>query len=70
MGSSAFRFRDKKSDIVLNTFNYHLTPLAFMFDESLKMLGASVVPESPLYGREFARNLRERERFSLTAAGH
>jgi phenylacetate-CoA ligase len=37
----------RKRDVVINTFNYHLTPLAFMFDESLKMLGASVVPVGP-----------------------
>jgi len=37
----------RKRDVVMNTFNYHLTPLAFMLDESLKMLGASVVPVGP-----------------------
>jgi phenylacetate-CoA ligase len=37
----------RKGDIVLNTFNYHLTPLAFMLDESLQMLGATVVPIGP-----------------------
>jgi len=37
----------RKGDVVLNTFNYHLTPLAFMLDESLRMLGASVVPVGP-----------------------
>jgi phenylacetate-CoA ligase len=37
----------RKGDIVLNTFNYHLTPLAFMLDESLKMLGAPVIPVGP-----------------------
>jgi phenylacetate-CoA ligase len=37
----------RRGDVVLNTFNYHLTPLAFMLDESLKMLGASVVPVGP-----------------------
>ncbi len=37
----------RKRDVVLNTFNYHLTPLAFMLDESLKMLGASVIPTGP-----------------------
>ena len=37
----------RKGDIVLNTFNYHLTPLAFMLDESLRMLGATVVPIGP-----------------------
>jgi phenylacetate-CoA ligase len=37
----------RKGDIVLNTFNYHLTPLAFMLDESLGMLGTTVVPIGP-----------------------
>jgi phenylacetate-CoA ligase len=37
----------RKGDVVLNTFNYHLTPLAFMLDESLRMLGATVVPIGP-----------------------
>jgi phenylacetate-CoA ligase len=37
----------RKGDVVLNTFNYHLTPLAFMLDESLKMLEASVIPVGP-----------------------
>ncbi|MGQ9646549.1 MAG: phenylacetate--CoA ligase family protein [Thermodesulfobacteriota bacterium] len=37
----------RKGDVVLNTFNYHLTPLALMLDESLEMLGATVVPVGP-----------------------
>ena len=37
----------RRGDVVLNTFNYHLTPLAFMLDESLKMLGVCVVPVGP-----------------------
>ena len=37
----------RKGDIVLNTFNYHLTPLALMLDESLGMLGATVIPIGP-----------------------
>lgn len=37
----------RAGDIVLNTFNYHLTPLALMLDESLHMLGATVVPVGP-----------------------
>jgi len=37
----------RKGDIVLNTFNYHLTPLAMMLDESLRMLNATVVPVGP-----------------------
>ncbi len=37
----------REGDIVLNTFNYHLTPLALMLDESLRMIGATVVPVGP-----------------------
>jgi phenylacetate-CoA ligase len=37
----------RRGDVVLNTFNYHLTPLSFMLDESLRMLGATVVPVGP-----------------------
>src|SRR4030067_1444381 len=37
----------RKGDGVLNTFNYHLTPLAFMLDESLRMLGVTVIPVGP-----------------------
>ena len=37
----------RKGDIVLNTFNYHITPLALMLDESLQMLGATVLPVGP-----------------------
>ena len=37
----------RKGDVILNTFNYHLTPLAFMLDESLEMLRATVVPIGP-----------------------
>lgn len=37
----------RAGDIVLNTFNYHLTPLALMLDESLQMLKATVVPVGP-----------------------
>jgi phenylacetate-CoA ligase len=37
----------RKADVVLNTFNYHLTPLAFMLDKSLWMIGATVIPAGP-----------------------
>ena len=37
----------RKGDVILNTFNYHLTPLAFMLDDSLRMLGATVIPIGP-----------------------
>lgn len=31
-------------DRILNSFNYHLWPFAFMMDESIRMVGATVVP--------------------------
>ena len=31
-------------DRIINTFNYHMWPLAFMLDESVKMIGAIVIP--------------------------
>jgi len=34
----------RKGDVVQNTFNYHMWPFAFILDDSLKMLGCSVVP--------------------------
>ena len=34
----------RKGDIVLNTFNYHLTPLAIMLDESLRDAGGNCHP--------------------------
>jgi phenylacetate-CoA ligase len=34
-------------DVVLNTFSYHLTPLALMLDESLRMLRATIIPVGP-----------------------
>ena len=37
----------RKGDIVLNSFTYHLTPFAFMLDESLRKVGATVIPVGP-----------------------
>ncbi len=34
----------KKGDRIINTFNYHMWPLAFMLDESVKRIGATIVP--------------------------
>jgi len=31
-------------DRILNTFNYHMWPIAFMLDSSVKMIGATVIP--------------------------
>jgi phenylacetate-CoA ligase len=37
----------KKGDRVMNTFSYHLWPLAFMLDESLQRIGATAIPTGP-----------------------
>ena len=34
----------KKEDLIINTFNYHMWPFAAMLDESVKMIGATVIP--------------------------
>jgi phenylacetate-CoA ligase len=34
----------KKGDRIINTFNYHMWPLAFMLDEAVKMIDATVIP--------------------------
>ena len=34
----------KPEDRIINTFNYHLWPFAFILDESVKMIGGTVVP--------------------------
>ena len=34
----------RPGDRILNAFNYHLWPYAFMIDESIRMVGATVVP--------------------------
>jgi phenylacetate-CoA ligase len=33
-----------EGDRILNTFNYHMWPFAFILDESAKMVGATVIP--------------------------
>jgi phenylacetate-CoA ligase len=37
----------RKSDAVLNTFSYHLTPGGFIFDTSARALGCAVIPAGP-----------------------
>lgn len=37
----------RASDIVLNTFSYHLTPGGFIFDTSARALGCAVIPAGP-----------------------
>jgi phenylacetate-CoA ligase len=37
----------RKSDVVLNTFSYHLTPGGFIFDTSARALGCAVIPAGP-----------------------
>jgi len=34
----------KAGDRIINTFNYHMWPIAFMLDESANMIGATVIP--------------------------
>jgi len=34
----------KAGDRIINTFNYHMWPIAFMLDESINMIGATVIP--------------------------
>ena len=34
----------KAGDRIINTFNYHLWPFAFILDECVKMIGATVIP--------------------------
>ncbi len=34
----------KAGDRIINAFNYHLWPFAFMLDESVKMIGGTVIP--------------------------
>ena len=34
----------KAGDRIINTFNYHMWPLAFMLDESVKRIGGTVIP--------------------------
>jgi len=34
----------KEGDRIINTFNYHMWPLAFMLDESVKRIGGTVIP--------------------------
>lgn len=36
--------RFTNSDIVQNTFSYHLSPAGFMFDSALRKIGATVIP--------------------------
>ncbi len=37
----------RAGDTVQNTFNYHMWPFAFILDDSLKMIGCSVIPAGP-----------------------
>ena len=37
----------RPGDVVLNTFNYHLTPGGFIFDASARALGCAVIPAGP-----------------------
>lgn len=37
----------RRDDIALNPVAYHLTPLGFMFDSALRVLGCAIVPTGP-----------------------
>lgn len=37
----------RRGDVVLNTFSYHLTPGAFIFDSGARHLGCAVIPAGP-----------------------
>jgi phenylacetate-CoA ligase len=37
----------RKGDVVLNTFNYHLTPGGFILDSGARALGCAVIPAGP-----------------------
>ena len=37
----------RRGDVVVNTFLYHLTPAAHLFDRGLALLGCTVVPTGP-----------------------
>ncbi|MGO4573817.1 phenylacetate--CoA ligase family protein [Microvirga sp. 2TAF3] len=37
----------RKSDVVLNTFSYHLTPGGFIMDSGARALGCAVIPAGP-----------------------
>jgi phenylacetate-CoA ligase len=37
----------RPTDVVLNTFSYHLTPGGFIFDTSARALGCAVIPAGP-----------------------
>jgi phenylacetate-CoA ligase len=44
---SLFAAGFRKSDIVINTFSYHLTPGGFIFDTAARALGCAVIPAGP-----------------------
>ncbi|KFI32039.1 AMP-dependent synthetase [Haematobacter massiliensis] len=37
----------RQGDVVLNTFSYHLTPAAFMFESGAEAIGCAVIPTGP-----------------------
>lgn len=37
----------RKGDVVLNTFSYHLTPAAFIFEAGAETIGCPVIPSGP-----------------------
>ena len=45
--TAAFAGGFRPGDVVINTFLYHLTPAAHLFDRGLALLGCTVVPTGP-----------------------
>jgi phenylacetate-CoA ligase len=45
--TAAFAGGFRRGDVVVNTFLYHLTPAAHLFDRGLALLGCTVVPTGP-----------------------
>lgn len=37
----------QRGDVVINTFSYHLTPAAFLFDSGARAIGCAVIPAGP-----------------------
>ena len=47
MGRAVFAAGFRRGDICLNTFSYHLTPGAWIFDSGAKAVGCAVIPSGP-----------------------
>ncbi len=47
MGRAVFAAGFRRGDICLNTFSYHLTPGAWIFDSGARAVGCAVIPAGP-----------------------